>query len=39
MLKEGFEPMPSTPAQARARLEQELPRWAALVKSRGITAD
>ena len=39
MLKEGYEPLPSTQAQARARLEQELPRWAALVKSRGITAD
>jgi tripartite-type tricarboxylate transporter receptor subunit TctC len=39
MAKEGFEATPSTPAQARARLEKELPQWAKLVKERGITAD
>jgi tripartite-type tricarboxylate transporter receptor subunit TctC len=39
MAKEGFEPTPSTPAQARARLEKEMPQWARLVKARGITAE
>lgn len=39
MAKEGFEATPSTAAQARARLEKELPQWAKLVKERGITAD
>jgi tripartite-type tricarboxylate transporter receptor subunit TctC len=39
MAKEGFEAMPSTPAQARTRLETEMPKWAKLVKERGITAD
>jgi tripartite-type tricarboxylate transporter receptor subunit TctC len=39
MAKEGFEATPSTAAQARARLEKELPQWARLVKERGITAE
>lgn len=39
MTKEGFDPIPSTPAQAHARLEKELPQWAKLVKERGIKAD
>jgi len=39
MGKEGFEPTPSTPAQARTRLEREMPQWARLVKERGITAE
>ena len=39
MTKEGFDPMPSTPAQARARLETEMPVWARLIKERGITAE
>ena len=39
MAKEGFEAMPSTPAQARTRLETEMPKWAKLVKERGITAE
>jgi tripartite-type tricarboxylate transporter receptor subunit TctC len=39
MTKEGFEPTPSSPAQARARVEKEMPQWAKLVKERGITAD
>lgn len=39
MTKEGFDPIPSTPAQARQRLEKEIPLWAKLMKERGITAD
>lgn len=39
MTREGFDPMPSTPVQARARLEREMPIWAKLIKERGITAD
>ena len=39
MIKEGFDPIPGTPAQARARLEKEMPQWAKLIKERGITAD
>lgn len=39
MAKEGFDAMPSTPAQARARLEKEMPQWAKLIKDRGITAE
>ncbi len=39
MTKEGYDPMPSTPAEARARLERELPQWAKLVKERGITSE
>jgi tripartite-type tricarboxylate transporter receptor subunit TctC len=39
MLKEGFEPTPSTPEAARQRLEKEMPMWAQLIKQRGITAE
>jgi tripartite-type tricarboxylate transporter receptor subunit TctC len=39
MAKEGFEATPSTPEQARARIESEMPKWAKLVKERGITAE
>ncbi|WPB58307.1 tripartite tricarboxylate transporter substrate binding protein [Xylophilus sp. GOD-11R] len=39
MVKEGFDPTPSTPAAARAKLEQEMPVWAKLVKERGITGE
>lgn len=39
MANDGFEPIPSTPEQARARLEQEMPQWAKLIKERGITAE
>lgn len=39
MTKEGFDPTPSTSAQARARVERELPLWAKLIKERGITAE
>lgn len=39
MGREGFEPTPSTPEQARMRLEAELPRWAKLFGERGITAE
>jgi tripartite-type tricarboxylate transporter receptor subunit TctC len=39
MVKEGFDPLPSTPAEARSRLEADLPKWAKLIKERGITAE
>lgn len=39
MTKEGFDPIPSTPAQARTRLEKEMPEWAKLIKERGITVE
>ena len=39
MVREGFDPIPSTPAQARTRLETEMPQWAKLVKERGISAE
>lgn len=39
MTKEGFDPLIATPAEARARLERELPQWGKLVKERGITAE
>ncbi len=39
MTKEGYDPMPSTPLEARTRLERELPQWAKLVKERGITSE
>lgn len=39
MVREGFDPLPSTPVQARERLQREMPQWAALVKERGITAE
>lgn len=39
MLKEGFEPTPTTPEAARQRLEKEMPMWARLIKQRGITAE
>ena len=39
MAKEGFDPIPSTPAQARTRLEKEMPEWAKLIKERGITVE
>ena len=39
MAKDGFDPIPSTPEQARIRLEQEMPQWAKLIKERGITAE
>lgn len=39
MAKDGFEATPSTPAEARARLEKELQMWAKLTKERGITAE
>ena len=37
--KDGFDPIPSTPAEARLRLEKEMPQWAKLIKERGITAE
>lgn len=39
MAKDGFDPIPSTPEQARARLETEMPQWVKLIKERGITAE
>lgn len=39
MIREGFDPLPGTQAQARSRLEKEMPQWAKLIKERGITAD
>lgn len=39
MTKEGYDPMPSTPSEARTRLENELPQWAKLVKERGISSE
>ena len=39
MAKEGYDPMPSSPMQARERIERELPQWAKLVKERGITGE
>ncbi|WP_020653616.1 tripartite tricarboxylate transporter substrate binding protein [Massilia niastensis] len=39
LVKDGFDPIPSTPAQAQARLAQELPLWAKLIKERGISAE
>ena len=35
MLKERLDPTPSTPAQARTRMETGMPRWLKLVKERG----
>jgi len=39
LVKDGFDPTPSTPALAQARLSQELASWAKLIKVRGITAE
>ena len=39
MARDGFDPIPSTPAQAASRLQQEIPQWAKLIKERGIKAD
>jgi tripartite-type tricarboxylate transporter receptor subunit TctC len=39
LVRDGFDPTPSTPAQAQARLVQELPVWSKLVKERGISAE
>jgi tripartite-type tricarboxylate transporter receptor subunit TctC len=39
MVQEGFDPLPTTPAQARDRLKKEMPVWAKLVKERGITVE
>lgn len=39
LVKDGFDPIPSTPAEARSRLTQELASWDKLIKARGITAE
>src|SRR5690606_32932105 len=36
MVEQGFDPLPSTAAQARERLETEPPAWSRLVQERGI---
>lgn len=39
LIKDGFDPMPSTPEQAKARLSKELVSWGKLIKERNITAE
>lgn len=39
MTKDGFDPLPSTPAEAKNRLEKEVPMWSKLIKERGISAE
>ena len=39
MIKEGFDPIPSTPLAARQQLEREMPIWNKLIKEHGISAD
>ena len=39
MVEQGFDPLPSTVAEARQRLETEIPAWAKLVKDSGIKLD
>ncbi|HSX94294.1 MAG TPA: tripartite tricarboxylate transporter substrate binding protein [Hydrogenophaga sp.] len=39
MVREGFDPIPSTPAQARQRLVKEMPMWSKLIKDKGITTE
>ena len=38
-MNDGFDPTPSTPADAQARLTRELDTWNKLIKERGITAE
>lgn len=39
LIKEGFEPWSSSPAQADAMLRKEITRWAAQIKQAGITPE
>jgi len=39
MIKEGFDPTPGTPQAAAQQLRDEMPKWAQLIKDRGITAE
>jgi tripartite-type tricarboxylate transporter receptor subunit TctC len=39
LIKDGFDPTPSAPAEAQARLSKELVSWSKLIKERGITAE
>lgn len=39
LVRDGFDPIPSTPAQAKERLAKEMPVWAKLIKDKGITAE
>src|SRR5690606_24216303 len=36
MTEQGFDPLPSSVAQAKERLESEMPAWSRLVQERGI---
>ncbi len=39
MVREGFDPIPSTPSQAKERLVKEMPMWSKLIKDKGITTE
>jgi tripartite-type tricarboxylate transporter receptor subunit TctC len=39
LIKEGFEPLTMSPAQADAMLRKEMVRWAAQIKQAGITPE
>lgn len=39
LVRDGFDPVPSTPAQAQVRLSQELGSWNKLIRERGISAE
>lgn len=39
LVRDGFDPIPSTPAQAKERLVKEMPVWSKLIKDKGITAE
>jgi tripartite-type tricarboxylate transporter receptor subunit TctC len=39
MTREGFEALPTSAAEARSRLQKEMPQWSKLVKDRGITME
>jgi tripartite-type tricarboxylate transporter receptor subunit TctC len=39
MVREGFDPIPSTPAQAERRLAKEMPVLSKLIKDKGITTE
>ena len=39
LLKEGFEPLTMSPAQADTMLRKEMVRWAAQIKQAGITPE
>jgi tripartite-type tricarboxylate transporter receptor subunit TctC len=39
LAEQGLDPVPGTPAQASAKVAEEMERWAAIVKAAGIKAD